>query len=44
MIRVQSSSTNRELAKKAMAEFLDVMRIEEGPPAPPPGTPPQRGT
>jgi hypothetical protein len=44
MIRVQSSSINRELAKKALAEFLDVMRIEEGPPAPPPGTPPQRGT
>jgi hypothetical protein len=44
MIRVQSSSTNRELAKKALAEFLDVMRIEEGPPAPVPGTPSQRGT
>jgi hypothetical protein len=44
MVRIQSSSSNRELAKKALAEFLDVMRIEEGPPAPPPGTPPQRGT
>jgi hypothetical protein len=44
MVRIQSSSSNRELAKKALAEFLDVMRIEEGPPAPPPGSPPQRGT
>jgi hypothetical protein len=44
MVRIQSSSSNRELAKKALAEFLDVMRIEEGPPAPLPGSPPQRGT
>jgi hypothetical protein len=44
MVRIQSSSPNRDLAKKALAEFLDVMRIEEGPPAPPPGSPPQRGT
>jgi hypothetical protein len=44
MVRVQSSSPNRDLAKKTMVEFIDVMRIEEGPPAPPPGTPPQRGT
>jgi hypothetical protein len=44
MVRIQSSSSNRELAKKALAEFLEIMRIEEGPPAPPPGTPPQRGT
>jgi hypothetical protein len=35
MIRVQSSSPNRELAKKALAQFIEVMRIEEGPQLPP---------
>ena len=44
MVRVESSSPNRDLAKKALVEFIDVMRIEEGPPQPAPGTPPQRGT
>jgi hypothetical protein len=33
MIRVQSSSPNRELAQKSLAQFIDVMTIEEGPPA-----------
>ena len=32
MVRVQSSSPNQELAKKALTEFIEVMRIEEGPP------------
>ena len=36
MIRVQSSSPNRELAQKTMDQFIEIMRIEEGPPAPPP--------
>ena len=33
MIRVQSSSPDRELAKKALNEFIEIMEIEEGPPA-----------
>jgi hypothetical protein len=35
MIRVQSSSQNQDLAKTALKQFIDVMRIEEGPPAEP---------
>ena len=31
MIRVQSTSPNQQLAKKALSQFIDVMRIEEGP-------------
>jgi hypothetical protein len=41
MIRIQSSSPSQELAQKALDQFVEVMRIEEGPPAPPrsqPGT------
>jgi hypothetical protein len=34
MIRIQSSSTNQELALKALDQFIDVMHIEEGPVAP----------
>jgi hypothetical protein len=36
MIRVQSLSPNEELARKALAPFSEAMRIEEGPPLPPP--------
>ena len=36
MIRVQSSSADRELAQKTMDQFIEIMRIEEGPPGPPP--------
>jgi hypothetical protein len=32
MIRVMSVSPNQELAQKALKEFIDVMRIQEGPP------------
>ena len=32
MIRVYSSSANRELSQKTLTEFLDVMQIVEGPP------------
>ena len=39
MIRIQSVSPNQTLAQKALTEFIDVMRIEEGPPAPPPSQP-----
>jgi hypothetical protein len=35
MIRVQSSSPSQELALKALDQFVEIMRIEEGPPAPP---------
>jgi hypothetical protein len=31
MIRVQSASPNRELAQKSLKDFIEVMRIEEGP-------------
>jgi hypothetical protein len=37
MIRVESVSPNRELAAKALTEFVEVMQIIEGPPLPPPG-------
>jgi hypothetical protein len=36
MIRVQSASPNRELAQKSLNQFIEAMRIEEGP-APLPG-------
>ncbi len=43
MIRVQSASQNRDLAQKTLNDFIDVMKIEEGPPLPPgapePGNP-----
>jgi len=44
MIRVQSSSPDRELSKKALNEFIDVMQIEEGPPLPPPSSKPPQST
>jgi hypothetical protein len=36
MIRVISVSQNRDFAKKTLDEFVEAMRIEEGPPSPPP--------
>ena len=46
MIRVQSSSPNQQLAKTALSQFIDVMRIEEGPApvAPLKPKPPGEGT
>ena len=44
MIRVQSSSPDRELSQKALNEFIAVMQIEEGPPLPPPQSKPPQGT
>ena len=38
MIRIQSTSPNRELAQKSLAAFIQAMRIEEGP-APSSGRP-----
>ena len=35
MIRIQSSSPNQQLAQKALDQFVELMQIEEGPPAPP---------
>jgi hypothetical protein len=35
MIRLQSLSKNRTLAQKALNEFVEVMKIEEGPPGSP---------
>ncbi len=35
MIRLQSISQNRDLAQKTLDEFVDVMKIEEGPPLAP---------
>jgi hypothetical protein len=43
MIRVQSSSPDGALAKKALAEFIEIMQIEEGPPAPPAPPKPRPG-
>jgi hypothetical protein len=47
MIRVQSLSRNRDLAQKSLNEFVDAMKIEEGPPLPPgapsPATPATSG-
>jgi hypothetical protein len=44
MIRVESASQNRDLAQKSLNDFVEVMKIEEGPPLPPgtpePGSPP----
>jgi hypothetical protein len=31
MIRIQSTSPNQKLAKKTLSQFVDAMRIEEGP-------------
>jgi hypothetical protein len=39
MIRIDSRSPNRELAKKSLDEFIEAMQIVEGPPLPPPGAP-----
>jgi hypothetical protein len=35
MIRLQSISQNRDLAQKTLNDFVEVMKIEEGPPLPP---------
>mgnify|MGYP001380127782 CR=1 FL=1 len=35
MIRVESASQNRDLAQKSLNDFVEVMKIEEGPPLPP---------
>jgi hypothetical protein len=35
MIRVFSTSQNRDWAKKSLDQFVEVMNIEEGPPLPP---------
>jgi hypothetical protein len=35
LIRIQSVSKNRDLAQKSLNAFVDVMKIEEGPPLPP---------
>ncbi len=43
MIRVTSSSQNRELAQKTLTQFIEVMRIEQGPPAPMPAKPLPKG-
>jgi hypothetical protein len=37
MIRIQSASQNRDLAQKTLNEFVDIMKIEEGPPLQPVG-------
>jgi hypothetical protein len=39
LIRVQSISPNRDLAQKSLGEFVEVMKVEEGPPLQP-GAPP----
>jgi hypothetical protein len=39
MIRIDSRSPNRELAKKSLDEFIEAMQIVEGPPLPPGGVP-----
>ena len=39
MIRIQSSSPSQDLAQKALDQFVEVMQIEEGPPALPPSRP-----
>jgi hypothetical protein len=47
LIRVQSSSSNQQLAKKALSQFIEVMRIEEGPalgPTPSKPRPPNEAT
>jgi hypothetical protein len=35
MIRIQSVSPNRDLAQKTLNQFVDAMKIEEGPPLQP---------
>ncbi len=35
MIRMQSTSKNRDLAQKSLKQFVEVMQIEEGPPGSP---------
>lgn len=39
MVRVTSSSQNRDLAQKTLNQFIDAMRIEEGPPPAAPAKP-----
>ena len=39
MIRIQSSSPSQELSQKALDQFVELMQIEEGPPARPPSRP-----
>lgn len=39
MIRIQSVSVNRFLAKKSLSQFIDTMQITEGPPLPGPVKP-----
>jgi hypothetical protein len=39
MVRVTSSSQNRDLAQKTLNQFIEVMRIEEGPPPTAPAKP-----
>jgi hypothetical protein len=39
MIRVQSTSVNRALAKKSLSQFIEAMQITEGPPPPIPTEP-----
>jgi hypothetical protein len=43
LIRVQSLSPDEQLARTALDQFIEAMRIEEGPPAPPapPAAPPR---
>jgi hypothetical protein len=44
MIRIQSLSPDQELARKSLDQFIEAMKIEEGPP-PEPGQPsPPAGT
>ena len=43
MIRVTSSSQNRDLAQKTLNEFIGVMHIEEGPPPAAPAKPLPKG-
>ncbi len=46
MVRIQSASPSRDLAQKSLQEFIEVMTITEGPPAPlpAPSTPPKPST
>ena len=43
MIRIQSTSQNRALAQKSLNQFVDIMKIEEGPPLQPGALPPANG-
>jgi hypothetical protein len=40
MIRLNSISQNRDFAKKTLDQFVEIMNIEEGPPAAPTETSP----